>query len=638
MNSNVSRAACRLSTFITVFLMMALLTSPLPGECTVWDLSPLFADDSAWEEAFAPMRGDIRALGRHRETVAGNPSGLLDYLREAEGVRARLNRLYTYASLYLSTDTRNADFVEREQRVRLLYSALAEATSWFRPLMMELGAGFVEEALAAEEGLAPYAHPLRNLMRYQERTFSAEVEEVLSRLNPVWRGTTSARSTFFNADFPWPEVTLSTGETVVLNTANYQRLRQTPVREDRRLVVETYFEALRQFERTFGELYYQNVLNQVVGSRLRKHDTALAQALFSDNLPDEVYHTLIEEVHAGLPALHRYMDVRRRLLGLDELAYYDVSHPLVVTGETFDFERAVDLTRRSAVPLGEDYMRRLEAGLDGRYMHVYPAEGKRSGAFMSGGIHDAHPYVFLNHLDNFNSVSTMAHEWGHAIHSVLSNETQPPATARYSLFIAEIAAFTNQYLLYHYMQANARTPEERLFHLLEEVDHKRGAYYRQTQFAEFEYATHSAVQRDEPLSGRRLSGIYQDILRRYFGHEEGVVRIDDVYAAEWSFVPHFFSNFYVYNYATSTAAAAWFTERILAGDEAVLERYLELLRAGGRDYPYNLLLEAGLDMASPEPYRAVPRRIDAILEEIENLIVENPGLAARIAISGGAEG
>jgi oligoendopeptidase F len=615
---------------VFLFCMTTSLSSA-DNDRTVWDLTPLFADAAAWEDARAPMLEEIRAVARHRETFLESPSALADYMEEVQALSLRLSRLWSWPSLRLAADTRSAEDVERMQRLRVLSTEFSRATSWFRPMLLEKGEAFVEEALAREPRLAQWAHPLRDTLRLKDQTYSEVVEGVLALISPVWRGTSSVYSTFTNADFPWPEITLSTGESVRLTTANYQRVRQSPVRADRRLATEAFLGAYADFERTFGEMYFGNVLNMVTSSRLRKHPSALAQRFFSENLPPAVYHTLIAEVHAALPVLHRYLKLRRDLLGLDELAYFDLSQPLVESGKTFDFDLSMELTKRSAKPLGTEYMERLERGLSGRFMHVFPAEGKRSGAFMSGAVYDAHPYVFLNHIDTFTSLSTMAHEWGHAIHSVLSNESQPPATARYSLFIAEIAAFTNEYLLYHYMQENARTPEERLFYLLEEIDHKRGAYFRQTKFAEFELLAHSAVERDEPLSGQRMTSMYRDLLHQYFGHEEGVVRIDDAFAVEWSVVPHFYSNFYVYNYATSTAAASYFTARILEGCEETLENYLNLLRAGGRDFPYDLVLAAGLDMASPDPYVAIRERLETLVGEVERLVEEHPGLRTVIA-------
>lgn len=615
---------------LLLFFMTTSLSSA-EDDRSVWDLAPLFADAAAWEEARAPMLGEIRAVARHRDTFLESPSALADYLEEVQSLGLRLSRLWSWPSLRLAADSRSAEDVERMQRMRVLSTEFSRATSWFRPMLLEQGEAFVEEALAAEPRLAQWAHPLRDTLRLKDQTYSEEVEGVLALISPVWRGTSSVYSTFTNAEFPFPEVTLSTGETVRLTTANYQRVRQSPVRADRRLATEAFLGAYADFERTFGEMYFGNVINMVTSSRLRKHPSALAQRFFGENLPPEVYHTLIAEVHAALPALHHYFELRRDLLGLDALAYYDLSQPLVESGKTFDFDLSVELTKRSAEPLGAEYMERLERGLAGRYMHVFPADGKRSGAFMSGAVYDAHPYVFLNHIDTFSSLSTMAHEWGHAIHSVLSNETQPPATARYSLFIAEIAAFTNEYLLFHYMQENARTPEERLFYLLEEIDHKRGAYFRQAKFAEFELVAHTAVEKDEPLSGQRMTSMYRDLLHRYFGHEEGIVHIDDAFAIEWSVVPHFYNNFYVYNYATSTAAASFFTARILEGCGETLGRYLDLLRAGGSDYPYDLLLAAGLDMASPEPYVAMRERLGTLVGEVERLVEAHPELRTIIA-------
>ena len=342
-----------------------------------------------------------------------------------------------------------------------------------------------------------------------------------------------------------------------------------------------------------------------------------------------MYDTLLAEVNNSLPTLHRYFELRARILGVEDFAFHDIYPNLVETDQVFDLERSAQVTAAASEPFGTDYVQSLCLAMTGGWQHAYPSQGKRSGAYMSGSVYDVGPYVLLNHQDTYDSASTFVHEWGHAMHTILAYEQQPFETARYSIFIAETAAITKEVLAQEKLLDAAQTDEERLFFLGYALEQMRGTYFRQTQFAEFEAAIHAAVENGESLTGARMTEIYTDIFNRYYGVEDGVTIVPESYNLEWAYIPHFFFDFYVYQYSTSLAAAVYFAEKIRAGDEDSINAYIEMLEAGGSAHPYDLKVKAGLDMASPDPYRAVEDRMNRIMDEIEAILDrQDSGIAA----------
>ena len=308
------------------------------------------------------------------------------------------------------------------------------------------------------------------------------------------------------------------------------------------------------------------------------------------------------------------------MLGLKKQKYSDVYPPVVKATKRYPIDKTRKMTLEAVAPLGKDYVSKLTAATEKNWMDVYPRKGKRSGAFMSGSAYNLHPFVFLNHQDDYNSASTYAHEWGHAMHSIYSNREQPYAKSSYSIFVAEIAAIVNETLMIEKAIKDAKTDEEKLFYLGYALESIRGTYFRQTQFGEFELALHEAIEKGEALSGQKISKIYGKIARKYYGHEKGVMTIDENFFSEWAFVPHFYYGFYVYQYSTSISAAYYFSDKILSGDKGVLKKYQTLLKAGGSKYPHELLLDAGLDMSRPDAYRAIDRKANMIMDEMEGIL------------------
>lgn len=615
----VALASAALPTTAQTAAQTARTAAPaLPALKPTWDLSTLFASDEAWDAERRALLTELPALRALRQGFGRDAASLRAALDRLSDAQRRFSRVWVYASAHGSTDNRDARNQERVALMRAAGGQFGAATSWVPGAIRELGTEKVEAFLRADPALAKHAVRLRDVLRQAKHQLHPEAEAALAALSPALNSTTSTRSLLVNADIPWPELTVA-GRTERLNDTGYARLREHPDRAVREQVFKTFFGTYGRYANTLGTTLAQRVEQGVIQARLRGHPSAVAASLAEHDIPESVYRTLVAEVGRGLPTLHRYFRLRQRLLGLPDLAYHDIYPDMVASSRRFPLAETAALTLASVAPLGADYQALLAQAYAAGTMHVYPAEGKSSGAYQSG-IYGQTPLIFLNHQDSFGSASTFTHEWGHGMHTILANRTQPYETARYPLFVAEIAAFTHELLLQEHMLKQAATREERLFFLGEALERLRGAFFRQAMFAEFELATHDAVQRGEALTGRRMTQLYCELLGRYHGQAEGVMKIDPVVCSEWAYIPHFYRPFYVYQYATSMAAASHFAQRILDGGARERETYLDVLRAGGSMHPVPLLQRAGLDMRSPEPYRALVARMDALLDEMERLL------------------
>jgi len=608
---------------LSLTLAVASLSTPVKAsESVVWDLTGVYANDEAWESALETAQAEIITLPRLAGSLGDSSASLSAALNQISSLEKEIARLYVYTSLIFDSDQRDADAQARIGRSRTLYSNFEESISWLAPEILAIGDARIEAFISADETLAAHEFFLRDTLRSAPHTLDAKTEEILAQASLALSASEQIYESYANADIPWPTVTLSEGQEVTLSQAGYSLWRAAPNRDDRKLVFDTFWQTWNQYNDGMGATMAANIQSNVFGAKVRNHDSTLAANLFDDGLPPEVYTQLVTQVNQSLPLFHRYLSLRGRMLGVDDLRYFDIYPPLVEvdTGE-FDLARSAAITFEALKPFGEDYLALLKQGLDGEWMHSHPAPGKRSGAYMNGSIYDVHPFVLLNHNDDYESLSTFAHEWGHAVHSLLAQKQNPYETASYSTFTAEMASTINEILLQEYMIENARSDEEKLFYLGGALENIRGTLFRQTMFAEFELAMHEAVEAGEPLTGPKLSEMYGELLKRYHGHELGVLTIDDEYAAEWAFIPHFYYDFYVFQYATSITGAAWFAEQFLAGDEQVRDSFIRVLSAGGSDYAHNILRdEAGLDMTTAEAYAPVLRRMESLMDRIEALL------------------
>lgn len=589
----------------------------------VWDLSLLYRDEAAYRAAKEHLAQGLVKIPALQGHLGDSPRALADALDTIYGLRKELVRLNTYAHLAHDENTKLTPGLERSQELDMLATRFSQTLSFLRPEILALGEARIKGFLAQEPRLAIYRFPLEEILRSAPHTLGAEAEGVLSAVGLLADTPSSLYGILANADMPWPKVKLSDGKEVLLDQSGYSRYRASQVREDREKVFQAFFGKLKEYERSFGVALFSQIKTDCFGAQVRKYPDSLASALADNDIPEAVYRTLIAETHANLPTLHRYFRLRAKMLGLKELRYSDIYPPIVKTERSFPYPEAQALIIEATKPLGATYTQDITQALHARYTDVFPQPGKRSGAYMSGNVHDGNPFVLMNYNSDYESVSTLAHEWGHGIHSVLANRHQPFATADYSIFTAEIASTLNEALLLDHMLKVAKSDEEKLYYLGSALEGLRGTFFRQAMFAEFELAIHEEVEKGGALSGDKLTRIYGDILKRYHGHDQGIVKIDDTVTVEWAYIPHFYYNFYVYQYATSIAASQAFALKIKQGEPKAVDTYLGLLKAGGSDHPYALVKRAGVDLASPEPYRALAARMEGIMDQIEALLAKS---------------
>ncbi|HEY5899291.1 MAG TPA: oligoendopeptidase F [Burkholderiales bacterium] len=606
--------------FLAACAIFAASTVLAEGEQDRWNLGDLYASREAWQADATKLQAELKAFSACRGHLGDSARRLKSCMDAYSGFSKRYARLEVYASELLSEDTSVAESLELNERARLLGTQREEAVSFLKPEILKLGRARVERFLAEEKPLGIYQHEFDRILRLAPHTLDRQGEALVAKFDRSQGAADSVFSILSNSEVPWPTVRLAGGKEVVLDQSAYTQHREAPAREDRKKVFDAFWGTWKKFERTFGVTLHESLKKDAVYTSVRKYPDTLTRALDRQRIPVAVYDTLIAEVNKGLPTLHRYFRLRARMLGIkDAMRYYDVYPPLVESSLKYPLEDGKKMVLEAVRPLGERYASTMAAGFASRWMDAYPRPHKQSGAHMDGAAYDVHPFVLMNYNDNYESVSTLAHEWGHALHSALSNATQPYVNSHYATFVAEIASTFNEELLLEHALKTAKSDDERLLYLGSALEGLRATFFRQAMFAEFERDVHARVDRGETLSGKKLSELYGDLLRRYHGDREGIVKIDDLYTVEWAYIPHFYYTFYVFQYATSIAASSQLAQGVLKGEPGARERYIRLLSAGGSDYPYELVKQAGVDLATPAPYRAVIARMNRIMDDIEAL-------------------
>ncbi len=584
-----------------------------------WNLADLYPNRAGWDADAQRLDGQLGEFGRCKGQLGQSAARLRACLDLNADLLKRYARLSNYASQLNDEDTGLASSLDLKQRADLIGSRVDQASAFLAPELLGLGSVKVGALLARDKGLAIYRHQLDEILRAAPHTLNAQGEQLVAALGSATGAAQAVYATLANADMPWPSVTLSDGSRVRIDPAAYTKYRALDNRADRKLVFDAFWGAWKQFEHTYGVTFYEMLKKDSAYAKLRNYPDSLSAALDSNRLPPAVYDMLIAQTNANLPTLHRYFKLRAKILGVSDMQYIDIYPPLVNSAHSYPLEQGVSMMLAAVAPLGPDYVGAMRQGLAQHWMDAYPRARKRAGAYMNGTAYDVHPYLMLNYNDDYESVSTLAHEWGHALHSHLANKTQPFISADYSSFVAEIASTTNEVLLLEHALAQAKTDDERLLYLGSALESLRLTFFRQAMFADFERAVHARVDKGESLTGEALSALYCETLRRYHGDAQGVLKIDPLYAIEWAYIQHFYQRFYVFQYATSIAAGSLFAQQLLAGGAPERERYLNILRAGVSTYPYELVKAAGVDLASPAPYQAVFARMNRIMDEIEKI-------------------
>jgi oligoendopeptidase F len=582
-----------------------------------WDLTELFPTEAAWDAERVALAKAIDGLRAYQGTLGKSASAMRTALQAQSDVGRRLTRVYAYASLKADEDLRIGPNQERKSQAQDLFSKFGEATAWSNPEIVAIGAPKVESFIASDPGLKKFAFGVRDTLRLAKHTLSPSEEALLASAGSPLAGPSDIRDQITASDMPRPTVKLSDGREIRLDDQGYTLARGAPDRADRKMVFDKFWASYKAFENSLGASLAAHIKGDLFNAKARKYDSALQAALDGSNLPEAVYRSLIAETNRGLPVLHRYFELRRRMLGLPDLGYWDIYPPLVKSEKTYSLNDMRQLTLESLAPLGPEYGRLFADASAKRWMDPLPRPGKASGAYMAGYVYDVHPYLLLNLSDKYDGLTTYAHEWAHAMHTLLANKAQPFETAGYPTFTAEVASTAQELFLSKMLIERAKTKEEKLFILGQVMESYRGTFFRQAMFAEFQLAVNDLATKGEGLSGEKMSAIYFDLLKRYHGPK---VIMEPAYSAEWAYISHFFNGFYVWQYATSITAANYFAQKVMSGGAPERDRYLAVLRAGGSDYGYNLLKAGGLDMATAEPYRLIIDSFSKILDQAEALL------------------
>jgi oligoendopeptidase F len=606
------------SLLITLIMSVPIARAEPP---TTWDLSEIYASDEAWKTALDNLKSKAGSLDGFKGRLGESAATLREALELSFALRMQAQRLGSYAGMRGDEDTREAGPQGMRQSLQSALADLTAATAWIEPEILAIPSEAIAGFLKKDPKLDIYKRYLEQLEKQRPHVLDAESEELLGQAQRIRGVGFSVGNLLRNAEIPWKTITLSDGNELRVNAQGYRKGRNLQNRDDRIATYKAYYEELDAFKASLASTVSGTAQEHVFESRVRNYGSALEAGVKVNEVDPAVYRMLVDETNASLPTLHRYLKLRARILGLDDLRYHDLYVALMEEVDAdYTWENSKKLSAEALAPLGEDYVKKLQKALEGGWIDVYPRPGKRSGAYVNDGAYEVHPYMLLNHQDDYNSASTLVHEAGHLMHSWYSQETQPYPTAGYAIFVAEVASTVNQVMFFKHLIAEAPNDDVRLSLLGRFLEEMRTTVFRQVMFAEFELAMHEMAERGEPLTGDSLTALYGDLLKRYHGHDEGVMKIEDLYGVEWASVPHFHYNFYVYQYATSYVASLALVEAILEGREGALDAYLAFLKSGSTKPPVELLQDAGVDMTSPEPIRASMRMMNQVMDQIEEIL------------------
>ena len=586
-----------------------------------WKLEDLYPTEQAWNEAKQQLTARFDEITKYKGKLTRSASELLACLEFDSRVSREFGRLFSYASMKSDEDTRDSKHLGMKQELQQLATDYSSSAAFIVSEIAEMDKARIDSFIEQEDGLKDFRMTLDNILRMKPHTLSDKEEKILAEAGLLAAGPSSVYTVFSNAEMPYPEIKLSDGTMAKLTKAGYSRYRAEPNRSDREAVFQAFWGTFEKFKATFGTQLYAEVKKNMFYARTRGYTSSLHSALDKNNIPTEVYMALIENVTNNLDSFHRYLNLKKRMLGVQTLKYSDIYAPVVKGIDLkYTYEEAKELVLDSIKPLGADYCRVVEKAFENRWIDVYPSPGKRAGAYSNGSAYDVHPYILLNYNDQYEDVSTLTHELGHTMHSYYSNKTQPFPMADYSIFVAEVASTFNEALLIHKMLEEIKDDDVRLSLLMNYLDGIKGTVFRQTQFAEFEWRMHEKAERAEPLTGDVLTQLYGDILKKYYGHDKGACHIDDLYAVEWAYIPHFYYNFYVYQYSTSFTASTALAEKVLSKEPGAVDKYISFISAGGSDYPIEVLKKAGVDMTGPEPFDKTMVAMNRTMDEIEAIL------------------
>ncbi len=582
-----------------------------------WKLEDIFASDDAWEKEFEEVKALIPQMEKFKGKLGESAQTLYDALQEQDELTMRVSKLYTYAHMRYDQDTTNSFYQGLNDRIKTLYTQIASALSYVTPEILSIEESKIKQYMAEHKELKLYAHALDEITRERPHILSESEEALLAQASEVLGSSSNTFGMLNNADLEFPSIKDENGEEVEITHGRYIRFLESSDRRVREEAFKAVYETYGKFKNTFASTLSGTVKKDNFSARVRHYNSARHSALSTNNIPEEVYDNLVKTVNDNLHLLHRYIDLRKKVLGIEELHMYDLYTPLVKDVKMeVTYEEAKDYILKGLKPLGEDYLNVLKEGFENRWVDVHENKGKRSGAY-SSGTYGTNPYILMNWQDNVNNLFTLAHEFGHSVHSYYTRKTQPYPYGDYSIFVAEVASTCNEALLNDYLLKTIDDEKQRLYLLNHYLEGFRGTVFRQTMFAEFEHDVHVRAQNGEPLTPELLTKLYYDLNKKYFGDN---LVIDEEIGLEWARIPHFYYNYYVYQYATGFSAAAALSKQILEEGDPAVERYVGFLKSGSSDYPIEVLKKAGVDMTTSQPIEEALAVFEEKLTEMERLL------------------
>lgn len=582
-----------------------------------WDVRDMYASKEAWDKELEEITALTDELEKLEGKVTASAANLLRTLELSAKAEQKMDKAFSYSERLFDQDQKNAAHQAMNQRMYGLYTDYSSRTAFIVPEILEADEKTIEEFFAQETGLELYRLQMQEIMRTKAHRLSAEMEKLIAMTGEMAQTPGNVFSGISNADFVYPEITDENGEQVRITHGNFVPLEESADRRVRKDTFEAFYSVYKQFANTLAGLYDGQVKQQIFYAKARKYDSTLEAAVDANNVPSKVYYNLIDTVNKNMDKMHRYVKIRKKCLGVDELHMYDVYTPMIAdAAKKIPFDEAKETVLNALAPLGEEYVAKVKAGFENRWIDVYENEGKRSGAY-SAGVYGVHPYVLLNQNDTLDNMFTLAHEMGHAMHSYYSNETQPYIYSGYKIFVAEVASTCNEVLLMEYLLANTTDKKERAYLLNHYLDSFKGTVYRQTMFAEYEMRTNKMVEEGESLNAENLCALYKELNEKYFGPD---MVTDEEITYEWARIPHFYYDFYVYQYATGFSAAVAIAHAILKEGAPAVERYKKFLSGGCSQSPVELLKIAGVNMEEPTPVQEALNVFGEVMDEIETLI------------------
>ena len=582
-----------------------------------WDLESLFKDFHAWDESYKRALEMANKFESYKTKVVSSSNSLYNALSESDELYRIVQNLYSYSSMKLDEDTREGRSQALSDKALGLYVEVNEKTSFLTPEILTLEESTLEKFYEEEPKLKLYKQSIDDIMRQKSHVLSAREESILAQMGEVADSPQKIYSMLNNADLKFPTIKDENGKDVEITHGNFIPLMESKDRTVRKAAFEGLYSVYEGYKNTFAATLNGDLKKNIFNSKIRNYNSSREASLDENNIPVKVYDNLIHSIHNNLDSMYKYMEIRKRALGVEELHMYDLYTPIVKDVDfKIPYKEGIEIIKKGLAPLGEEYMEVVEEGFNSRWIDVYENRGKRSGAY-SGGSYDSKPFILLNYHDTLDNVFTTAHEMGHSVHSYFSRKNQPFVYSGYGIFVAEVASTTNECLLMDYMLNNIEDKNEKLYLLNHYLEGFRTTVFRQTMFAEFEKTINEYLESGEALTAEYLCEEYKKINELYYGPN---VIVDDEIAMEWARIPHFYYNYYVFQYATGYSAAVAFSEQIIKEGKPAVERYVNFLKSGSSDYPINVLKKAGVDMTTEEPVNNAMKLFAKLVDEMDRLI------------------